>query len=525
MGDAKSAASSGGRGARTEGRGGGREGRRTRRADAGSQAGPPYISRKIPYYELLSEEGLAAIEDHADTLLAEIGIEFRDDPEAVRLWQEAGADVRGERVRMDRGMAKAIIHRSAPAQFTQHARNPARSVEVGGPNTIFSPAYGSPFVRDLEKGRRYGSIEDFRNFVKLAYASPWIHHSGGTICEPVDLPVNKRHLEMVYAHLKWSDKGFMGSVTAPERAADSIEMCRLVFGAEFVDANCVIMGNINVNSPLLYDVTMTGALRTYAAANQCTVVVPFILGGAMGPVTTAGAVAQAHAETLAGVALTQLVRPGAPVIYGNFLSSMSLKSGAPTFGMPEPALAYLAVGQLARRLNVPLRLGGALTAAKTADAQAAQESADSLMPALLCGANFILHAAGWLEGGLVMGYEKFVIDCDHLGMMHVFMNGLTLDDNAFALDAFREVGPGKHFLGSAHTMANYQTAFHEPELSDSDSFEQWRDAGEKDIQARAHARWKAMLASYEAPPIDPAIDEALRDFIDRKKESVADAWY
>ncbi len=524
MGDPSTVTAASGRAARAEGRGG-REGRRTRRADAGALAGPPYITRKIPYYELLSEEGLVAIEDHADTLLAEIGIEFRDDPEAVRLWKAAGADVQGERVRMERGMAKAIIQRSAPAQFTQHARNPARSVEVGGPHSIFSPAYGSPFVRDLEKGRRYGSIEDFRNFVKLAYASPWIHHSGGTICEPVDLPVNKRHLEMVYAHLKWSDKGFMGSVTAPERAADSIEMCRLVFGRAFVDANCVIMGNINVNSPLLYDVTMTSALRTYAAANQCTVVVPFILGGAMGPVTTAGAVAQAHAETLAGVALTQLVRPGAPVIYGNFLSSMSLKSGAPTFGMPEPALAYLAVGQLARRLNVPLRLGGALTAAKTADAQAAQESADSLMPALLCGANFILHAAGWLEGGLVMGYEKFVIDCDHLGMMHVFMNGLTLDDNAFALDAFREVGPGKHFLGSAHTMANYQTAFHEPELSDSDSFEQWRDAGEKDIQARAHARWQAMLAAYEAPPIDPAIDEALRDFIDRKKESMADAWY
>ena len=529
MGDTREATAGvagggGARGAGGEARSGGREGRRARRAGAG-QSGPAYITRKIPYYEILGEEGLAAIEDHAETLLAEIGIEFRDDPETIRLWKEAGASVDGERVRMDRGMARAIIQRSAPARFTQHARNPARSVEIGGPNTVFSPAYGSPFVRDLEKGRRYGSIEDFRNFVKLAYASPWIHHSGGTICEPVDLPVNKRHLEMVYAHLKWSDKAFMGAVTAPERAEDSIEMCRVAFGREFVDANCVIMGNINVNSPLLYDVTMTGALRAYAAANQCTVVVPFILGGAMGPVTTAGAVAQAHAETMAGVALTQLVRPGAPVIYGNFLSSMSLKSGAPTFGMPEPALAYLAVGQLARRLNVPLRLGGALTSAKTADAQAAQESADSLMPALLGGANFILHAAGWLEGGLVMGYEKFVMDCDHLGMMHVFMNGLTLDENAFALDAFREVGPGKHFLGSAHTMANYQTAFHEPELSDNDSFEQWRDGGEKDIQARALARWQEMLRSYQPPAIDPAVDEGLRDFIDRKKEAMADAWY
>ncbi|WP_119461964.1 trimethylamine methyltransferase family protein [Rhodospirillaceae bacterium SYSU D60014] len=502
----------------------GSEARRARRSERDRQA-PPYISRRIPLYDLLGEEGLAALDDHADRILQEIGIEFHGDAECLRLWKEAGADVQGERVRFERGMVRRIIQATTPRQFTQQARNPARSVEIGGDNVVFSPAYGSPFVRDLEGGRRYGSIEDFRNFVKLAYSSPWLHHSGGTICEPVDIPVNKRHLDMVYAHIRWSDKAFMGSVTAPERAEDSIEMCRLLFGAEFVDRNCVILGNINVNSPLVYDVTMTGALRAYAAANQAAVVVPFILGGAMGPVTTAGAIAQAHAEAMVGVALTQLVRPGAPVIYGNFLSSMSLRSGAPTFGMPEPALAYLAVGQLARRLGVPLRCGGSLTASKVADAQAAQESADSLMPALLCGANFILHAAGWLEGGLTMGYEKFVIDADHLGMMHVFTQGLTLDDNAFALDAFREVGPGKHFLGCAHTMANYQTAFYDPEVADNDSFEQWRDAGEKDTQARAHARWKKMLSEYVPPPIDPAVDEALQDFIARKKEAIADAWH
>jgi len=377
----------------------------------------------------------------------------------------------------------------------------------------------------MEGGRRYGTIEDFRNFVKLAYASPWLHHSGGTICEPVDLPVNKRHLDMVYSHIRYSDKAFMGSVTAAERAEDSIEMCRILFGREFVDGNCVVMGNINVNSPLVYDVTMTAALRAYAAANQCAVVVPFVLGGAMGPVTTAGALAQAHAETMVGVALTQLVRPGAPVIYGNFLSSMSLKSGAPTFGMPEPALASLAVGQLARRLKVPLRCGGALTASKVPDYQAAQESADSLMPALLCGANFILHGAGWMEGALVMDYEKFMLDADHLGMMHVFMNGMALDDNAFAMDAFREHGPGHHFFDCAHTLANYETAFHEPGLSDNSSFEQWGERGAKDSRVRAHEAWKKVLRDYEAPPLDPGIDEALCEFVARRKAEMPDAWY
>ncbi|MCP4328249.1 MAG: trimethylamine methyltransferase family protein [Alphaproteobacteria bacterium] len=500
-----------------------RRGPKTRAAS--SVAAPPYITRKIPFFELLSEDGLAAIEDNADILLQEIGIEFRNDPETLRLWREAGADVKEERVRFDRGMVRDIVQRTTPSTFTQHARNPARSVSYGADTVVFSPAYGSPFVRDLDKGRRYGTLEDFENFIKLAYMSRWLHHSGGTICEPVDVPVNKRHLDMVYAHMRLSDKPFMGSVTQPERAEDSIDMCRVLFGADFVDKNCVILSNINVNSPLVYDIAMSGSLRAYAAANQATVVVPFILGGAMGPVTTAGALAQAHAEAMVGVALTQLVRPGAPAIYGNFLSSMSLRSGAPTFGMPEPALAYLAVGQLARRLGVPLRCGGALTSAKTADAQAAQESADSLMPALLSGASFILHAAGWLEGALVMSYEKFMLDADHLGMMHVFLQGLSLDDNAFALDAFREVGPGKHFLGCAHTMANYTDAFYDSDLADNNSWEQWRDAGEKDAETRANARWKEMLAAYEPPSIDPGVDEALVSFITKKKEAMPDAWY
>ncbi len=325
---------------------GGRDARKAERAKIAT--GPAYITRKIPTYQMLSDEGLAQFDLHADRILKEIGIEFRGDAEALELFRKAGADVKGERVRFEPGHVRALC-KTAPEVFTQHARNPARSVQIGGKATVFSPSYGSPFVSDLEGGRRYGSLTDFENFIKLAYISPWLHHSGGTVCEPVEIPVNKRHLDMVYAHMRWSDKAFMGSVTAPERARDSVEMCRILFGADFVDKNCVILGNVNVNSPLVWDGMMTGAIRAYAEANQCSVIVPFILGGAMGPVTTAGALAQAYAEAMVGIALTQLVRPGAPAIFGNFLSSMSLRSGAPTFGMPEPSLAYFAFGALARR--------------------------------------------------------------------------------------------------------------------------------------------------------------------------------
>ncbi len=503
---------------------GGRKGRRDRR-QAGASGLSAYITRNIPFVDLLDEDGLTRIEDKADQILEEIGVEFRGDAEALRLWKDAGADVDGERVRFPRGLPRSIIQASVRPQFTQVARHAAKSVEIGGRHLVFAPAYGPPFVRDLEGGRRYASLEDFENFVKLAYMSPALHHSGGTVCEPVDIPVNKRHLDMVYAHMRYSDKPFMGSVTAPERAQDSVEMCRILFGEAFVDQNCVVVNLINMNSPLVLDATMSGALRVYAAANQCSIVTPFIISGAMGPVTIAGALAQAHAEAMAGIALTQLVRPGSPVIYGNFLSSMSLLSGAPTMGMPEPALGYLAIGQLARRLGVPLRCGGSLTASKIADGQAAQESADSLMPAIQGGANFILHAAGWLEGGLVMGYEKFVMDAEHLMMMHRFVDGISLDDNAFAIDAFHEVGPGNHFLGCAHTMRNYETAFVNPKLTDSESFEQWRDGGEQDIRQRAHELWKSMLLNYEAPAIDPAVDEALRDFVAKRKASMEDAWY
>jgi trimethylamine---corrinoid protein Co-methyltransferase len=505
-------------------RGGGRAGRAAHRAASANAQGPAYIQRRIAPYDLLDDDSLALVERKSDQLLAEVGVEIRDDAEALSLFATAGAQIDGITVRFEPGQVRAMCS-TAPSEFTQFARNPTRSVQIGGDNVVLAPTYGSPFVRDLANGRRYGTIADFQNFVKLAYSTPWLHHSGGTVCEPTDVPVNKRHLDMVYAHLRYSDKGFMGSVTAPERAADSIEMARIAVGAEFTDSNCVILGNVNVNSPLVWDATMTGALKTYAAANQAAVVVPFILGGAMGPVTTAGAVAQAHAETMVGVALTQLVRPGAPVVYGNFLSSMALRSGSPTFGTPEPALGSLIVGQLARRVGLPLRCSGAFTSSKVPDGQAMQESAVSMMAALLCGANFILHSAGWLDGGLAMGYEKFMMDLDLCGAAHTYLKGVALDDDQFALDGFAEVGPGKHFFGSQHTLRHYETAFYEPALSDNNSFEQWRDAGETTADQRAAVIVRETLTNYEAPPMDEAIDEALQEFVARRKAEMTDQWY
>ncbi|MCC5986645.1 MAG: trimethylamine methyltransferase family protein [Pararhodobacter sp.] len=503
-----------------------RSGRAARKAErsAAQQQGRPYIIRNLPPHDILSEESLVRIEQTAERILAEIGIEFRGDPAALDLWRGAGAHVAGDLVRFEPGMLREVLQ-TAPAEFTQHARNPSRSVRIGGRNVVFAPAYGSPFVADLDSGRRYGTIADFENFVKLAQSSPWLHHSGGTICEPTDVPVNKRHLDMVMAHIRHSDRAFMGSVTAEDRAEDSIEMCRILFGAGFVEENCVILGNVNVNSPLVWDGTMTLALRAYARANQAAVIVPFILGGAMGPVTNAGAIAQALAETMAGCALTQLERPGAPVIFGNFLSSMSLRTGSPTFGTPEPAIGSLVIGQLARRLGLPLRCAGNFTTSKLPDAQAMTEGTLSMLSAINCGANFILHSAGFIDGLLSMSYEKFVMDADLCGALHSYLDGVVVDDNALALDAFREVGPGKHFFGCAHTMANYETAFWDSQLADNDPFEKWHEAGGLDAASRANALWKRQLAEFTPPPLDAGTDEALRDFVARRKASMEDVWY
>jgi trimethylamine---corrinoid protein Co-methyltransferase len=483
----------------------------------------PFLTRTLKPFEVLDEEGLATIEENADTILERVGLEFRGDADALRLFRDAGADVQGERVRFPRGMCRQIVQATAPREFTQYARNPANSVQIGGTATVLAPNYGSPFVRDLDNGRRYGTIEDFRNFVKLAYMSPHLHHSGGTVCEPVDVPVNKRHLDMVYSHIRYSDKPFMGSVTAPERARDTVEMARLTFGADYLEDHPVILSLINANSPLVWDGTMLGAARAYAEANQATLLTPFILAGAMAPVTAAAVCAQTLAEAMGGMAFVQLVRPGAPVVLGSFASSMSMQSGAPTFGTPEPALVLYAMAALARRLGVPFRSGGNLCASKIADAQAAYESSATFIPTILAGVNFVLHAAGWLEGGLAVGYEKFILDADQCGMAAVFVKGIDMTENGQAVEAIVDNGPGQHFLGTAHTLANFETAFYRSEIADNNSFEQWQEDGGLDAAQRANGIWKRMLREYEAPALDEGIDESLQEFIAKRKAAQPDS--
>ncbi len=505
-----------------EGRTGGRRGRAAANA---SELAPrePYIKRNIPPYSVLGDADLAILEANADTILEEIGIDIKDDPEAIALFVAAGARADGDRVRFPRGMCREIVQRSAPGIFTQHARNSANNVVIGGNNTVLVPAYGSPFVYSREGGRRYATIEDFRNFVKLAYLADSLHHSGGTICEPVDLPVNKRHYDMVYSHIKYSDKPFMGSVTHPQRAEDSVSMAKILFGDDFVEENCVTVNLINANSPLTYDATMLGALKVYARHNQATMVSPFIVAGAMAPVTVAAVAAQSLAEGLCGMALAQLVRPGAPVIYGNFVSSMSMQSGAPTFGSPEASLILNVGAALARRLGVPFRSAGGFTASKVADAQAAYEAANTLQQGLLAGVNFMLHTAGWLEGGLAMGYEKFVMDCDQAAMMAVYAKGVDMSENGMALDAMHEVGPGKHFLGCAHTQANFKSAFYRSTVADNNSYEQWVEDGKLDAEQRAEKLYKEQLASYIPPELDPDIDARLVAFMAEQKASFPDS--
>ncbi|MBH69322.1 MAG: trimethylamine methyltransferase [Rhodospirillaceae bacterium] len=508
-------------GSRTRRSRGGREARRAVRQKSEIKQFP-YIKRQIPIFNVLSDEGMELIEANADIILQEIGVDFKDDEEALKMWRDAGADVKGIRVRMPKGLARELA-KTAPSTFTQVARNSDRSVKIGAGNTVFAPVYGPPFVRDLDGGRRYATMEDFENFVKLTYLSPAIHHSGGTVCEPVDLPVNKRHFEMLYAHIKYSDKPFMGSVTAPERAQDTIEIAKLLFGADFLETNTVLTSLINANSPMTWDGTMLGALKAYSRANQAVMTSPFILAGAMSPVTVAGTLAQTLAEALAGIAFSQLCRKGAPVIFGSFASSMSMQSGAPTFGTPEPALVLFGCAQLARRLNVPFRSGGALCGSKLPDAQAAYESVNTLLPTVMAGVNFVLHAAGWLEGGLVTSYEKFIMDSDQLSMMQTLLKGIDLSENGQALSAIREVGPGAHFLGCGHTQENFENAFFRSLIADNGTFEQWQSEGSKSAETRASNIVKVRLGEYEAPAIDPGVDESIRDYIETRKSSFPDS--
>ncbi|MBT3556675.1 MAG: trimethylamine methyltransferase family protein [Rhodospirillales bacterium] len=501
-------------------------GRKSRRVTGIDQTPPaPYIQRQIATYDILNEEGLCLIEENAETILQETGMEFVDDPEILEIFRDAGADVQGTRVRFEHGMCRGIIRSNAPAEYTQYARNLDKSVQIGGNNTVLAPGWGPPFVHDLDHGRRYGTLDDFQTFIKIHHMIPHLHHSGGVVCEPVELPANKRHLDMLYSHIKYSDRCFMGAFIGEERATDAVNMAKILFGDDFVADNCVLYNVANTNAPLVMDAAMSGSLKVYARNNQTVAVTPWTLAGAMSPCTVAGTLAQVLAEALAGLALVQLIKPGAPCLMGSFASTISMQSGAPTFGTPESGKLVLAAGQLARRLGVPFHTVGALSASKIPDAQSQQEATYNLMMSVLAGANFINHATGWLEGGLVNGLEKTIIDADLCGNIAAFAEGIDLSDNAQAMDAIREVGPGNHFLGSAHTQENFKTAFYRPQVADANSYEQWQADGELDAAQRANKRWKQLLEEYEQPPLDPAIDEALLAYIAKRKESMPDLSY
>ncbi|MFP7673196.1 trimethylamine methyltransferase family protein [Marivita sp. S0852] len=482
-----------------------------------------YIQRNIPDFEILTEEALELIEANAETVLEEIGVAFVNNPAALDRWRAAGADVTGERVRLPKGLARTLCA-TAPSTYTQHARNPDRSVEIGGRNLVLAPVYGPPFVHDAAGGRRYATMADFEKFVKLGYMSKWLHHSGGTICEPTDIPVNKRHLDMLKAHMTLSDKPFMGSVTEASRAQDSVEMCEILFGKDFVQNNTVMTSLTNINSPMTFDDVMMGALEVYARNNQACIISPFIVGGAMAPVSVAGTLTQVLAEVMAGIAYSQLIRPGAPVIFGAFVTSIDMNSGAPTFGTPEASQITYGAGQLARRLGLPFRSAGSFNGSKLPDAQAAYETANSLNMGLLSGVNFMLHACGWLEGGLVSSFEKFVMDADQLGALHKMAQGVAMDEDAQAMAAIAEVGPGGHYLGCAHTQANFKSAFWRAEVFDFKPYETWSEEGARDTVALATERVQYLIDNYRQPPLDPAIDDALTEYVAKKKASMPDSF-
>ena len=502
-----------------------RKKRRGQRRPQSSQRRSPFITRNIGVFNILGEEGLCLIEENADRILQETGMEFHDDPEILSIFRNAGCDVQDTRVRFEPGFCRRVISATAPASFTQHARNPDNSVQLGGNATVLCPSWGPPFVNDIQTGRRYATYDDFQQLIKLHHTIPWLHHSGGVVCEPTDLPANKRHLDMLYAHIRWSDRAFMGAFIGAERAGHAIDMANILFGEDFVANNAVLYCVSNTNAPLVMDANMSGALKTYARAGQPVACTPWVLTGAMSPCTVAGTMAQVLAESMACMALVQLINPGAPCLMGSFASTMSMQSGAPTFGSPEAGQMVLCAGQLARRLGVPLHTVGTLSASKLPDAQSQQEATWGLLMAMFAGANLINHATGWLEGGLVTSYEKTMIDADLCGKVARFFEGIDLSENAQAMDAIAATGPGQHFLGAEHTQMNFLSALFRPETPDNNSYEQWSAEGELDTAQRADKLWRKQLDTYEDPTLDPAIDEQLQAYIAQRKSEVPDKNY
>jgi trimethylamine--corrinoid protein Co-methyltransferase len=477
------------------------------------------IENKLPPLNLLDEDGEQKIHKASMRLLGERGTLIVDYPPALETFRQNGATVKENTVHIDEDTLMHFV-RQAPSTFTLLARNPANNLPIGGKMTIFAPVYGPPFVMDLDHGRRQARLEDFENFVKLAYMAEEIHCSGGTLVEPNDIPLAERHLDMLMAHIRYSDKAFMGSVTHRNNALDTVRMSEILFGEEEIRRNPATLSLINASSPMRFDDRMLGALEVYAEARQALIITPFIIAGAMSPSTLAATLAQQNAEALFGICYAQMINPGTPVVYGSFLANIDMKSGAPCFGTPEGALAIYGGAQMARRYGLPFRSGGNFTAANVPDAQAGYESAGTMWPTLHAGTNFVLHAAGWLEGGLIAGYEKFILDLEICGIMQKLAGGIQLDEEEFAWDAYAEVEPGGHFLGSQHTMRHYQTAFYQHKIFTMDNFEKWAEEGSRDSYVRANARWKEMLANYEAPLLDEGKREALEAYVAQRRSEI-----
>lgn len=495
--------------------------RRSRREERRNAHAAPSVARMVqplhtlPVYNLVDEERVQIIHDKSMQILEEAGIAFYDE-EARQILREAGAKVVGEIVYLGRELIDHFL-RFVPRQFTLQARNRANDVVIGGDHMTFLPVYGPPFVYDREGGRRPSTLADLENFIKLTMSTPYLHHQGGVIVEPMDLPFQTRHMDILYAHIKWGDRGFMGASTEGYTARDSIEMARILFG-DSMEETPAIFCTINVSSPRRLDDKMLGTIKQFARARQAVMMTPFILSGAMGPAAIAGTVAQLNAEALAGIAFVQMVRPGTPCIYGSFQATIDMRSGAPVFGGPESQLSLYLSSQMARHYGIPFRSAGCYSSAKITDAQAAYESMMAMWPGVMGKVNLILHAAGWLENGLAAGYEKFVLDCEVCGMIHRYLQGVDWSDEGWAMESIlHEVPPGGHHLGTKHTLRHYRDAFYRAELFDYNSAESWELLGAADSETRAGAAVKKLLAEYEAPALDEGIDEALQDFMARRK--------
>jgi len=473
----------------------------------------------LPIYNLVDEERVAQIHDKSMQILEQAGLAFYD-AESLGILRAAGARVEGEIAYLDRDLVADYL-RHVPRTFTLQARNPANNVVIGGDHMTFLPVYGPPFVRDRARGRREATLADLQNFIKLTMMTPYLHHQGGVIVEPMDLPFQSRHMDIVYAHMRYGDRGFMGASTEAYTAADSIAMSRILFRRRMEEADPCIFCTINVSSPRRLDDKMLGTIKQFARARQGVMMTPFILSGAMGPAAIAGTVAQLNAEALAGIVFTQMVNPGTPCIYGSFLAAVDLQSGSPVFGAPESQLSLYLSAQMARYYGIPFRSAGMYASSKIADAQSAYESLMAMLPGVMAKVNLILHAAGWLENGLVAGYEKFVLDCEVLGMLHTYLKGVDWSEEGWAMDSIlHEVPPGGHHLGTAHTLRNFRTAFYRAELFDYNAAEAWQLDGALDSEARAAKKVEQLLYHYELPPLDPAIDDELQDFMARRKREL-----